>query len=543
MAYYGIPSAAQALTASIGNDTVEVANLGGTLVTAQSIYGADGNDVISLGAVGTIVTGSATMSGTLNSGDKFSGDIVATVVASSTRSTSLEFLVSDSGTFVTGIQFATASTSEQAVRTVNAAYLQGNAGNDSIAFGEGVTRISATTFAGGAGNDVIGSYKNFNDTWAAAAATAPIVSSNIEGGGGNDTIYIDTEQFSALNVNANKGDDKVEFAAFSAIDNSIIGLGAGNDSFTGDLFKSAASSTIAGGKGNDTIDIAITDANAIMIGGDRANANPLDGDGNDSIYIGDAEVFSGNTIYGGGGNDTVTFSGDMTASVISLGAGADVYSANGGANDAASLYKDTTIGLGAGDDLLDIRDGTQTDSAVFNLGKGADSTDFGGADVGSATDFANTTIYGVGADLSSVLQPLRHRHVQIELKYAANSESTISAYDTVAVDIVNSGTYSFDYRPGASRATFSAAGVTATNGVVTFSSNYATDLTARASAVASNSSDGNAAAFLDGDGNAYLFVKGSSDNLLVKVGSAASLSAVTTLTIGTNNTDIDVTIG
>ena len=50
MAYYGIPSAAQALTASVGNDTVEVANLGGTLVTAQSIYGGDGNDVISLGA-------------------------------------------------------------------------------------------------------------------------------------------------------------------------------------------------------------------------------------------------------------------------------------------------------------------------------------------------------------------------------------------------------------------------------------------------------------------------------------------------------------
>ena len=82
MAYYGIPSAAQALTASVGNDTVEVANLGGTLVTAQSIYGADGNDVISLGAVGTILTGSASVSGYLVSGDEFSGDIVATVVAS-----------------------------------------------------------------------------------------------------------------------------------------------------------------------------------------------------------------------------------------------------------------------------------------------------------------------------------------------------------------------------------------------------------------------------------------------------------------------------
>ena len=117
------------------------------------------------------------------------------------------------------------------VRTVNAAYLQGNAGNDSIAFGEGL-RDFRHYFAGGAGNDVIGTYKNFNDTWA-AAVEAPIVSSNIEGGGGNDTVYIDSEQFSSINVNANKGNDKVEFAAFSAIDNSIIGLGAGNDEFTG----------------------------------------------------------------------------------------------------------------------------------------------------------------------------------------------------------------------------------------------------------------------------------------------------------------------
>ena len=44
MAYYGIPSAGQALTAGVGNDTVALANLGGTLVTAQSVYGADGND-------------------------------------------------------------------------------------------------------------------------------------------------------------------------------------------------------------------------------------------------------------------------------------------------------------------------------------------------------------------------------------------------------------------------------------------------------------------------------------------------------------------
>ena len=234
----------------------------------------------------------------------------------------------------------------------------------------------------------------------------------------------------------------------------------------------------------------------------------------------------------------------MTASTISLGAGADVYSANGGANDAAAIILDSTIGLGAGNDLIDVLDGSQIKSSVINLGKGADSTDFNAADIGSATDFANVTVYGgAGADLllgSATIEDTDT--VQIELKYAANSESTLSAYDTVAVDVINSGTYSFEYAPGATRATFSAAGVTATNGVVTFSSNFATDLTARASAVATNTSDGNAAAFLDGDGNAYLFVKGSSDNLVVKVGSASSLSAVETLSIG-SNTNIDVTIG
>ena len=50
MAYYGIPSAGQALTAGVGNDTVALANLGGTLVTA-GVCG-DSNDIVSLGAIG-----------------------------------------------------------------------------------------------------------------------------------------------------------------------------------------------------------------------------------------------------------------------------------------------------------------------------------------------------------------------------------------------------------------------------------------------------------------------------------------------------------
>ena len=118
------------------------------------------------------------------------------------------------------------------------------------------------------------------------------------GWNGNDTIYLDNEAFSALNINANKGADKVEFIAFSALENSIIGLGADNDTFSAATIGSAASSTIAGGKGNDSISVEFTEANNVIIGGDRANANPLEGDGNDSIMIIANNAFSAGTIYG-----------------------------------------------------------------------------------------------------------------------------------------------------------------------------------------------------------------------------------------------------
>ena len=59
MAYYGIPSAGQALTAASTNDKITIKDLGGTDISAQSLYGADGNDVISLGAAGITATASA----------------------------------------------------------------------------------------------------------------------------------------------------------------------------------------------------------------------------------------------------------------------------------------------------------------------------------------------------------------------------------------------------------------------------------------------------------------------------------------------------
>ena len=62
--------------------------------------------------------------------------------------------------------------------------------------------------------------------------------------------------------------------------------------------------------------------------------------------------------------------------------------------------------------------------------------------------------------------------------------------------------------------------------MVTFTSTFASTLTARAEHIAANTSAGDAAAFVDGAGLSYLFVKGSSENLLVQVGSAAVSGAI-----------------
>ena len=112
----------------------------------------------------------------------------------------------------------------------------------------------------------------------------------------------------------------------------------------------------------------------------------------------------------------------------------------------------------------------------------------------------------------------------LTLGYATATDSTITAFDTVAVGIAaaESGDYKFQYAPGgAVGASFSGVGVTSTNGVITFTSTYNNDVTARYSAVAANASTGDAAVFIDGSGINYLFVKGASDNLVVQVGTAS----------------------
>ena len=172
---------------------------------------------------------------------------------------------------------------------------------------------------------MIGGFTYVNEQWVGASVGgASIRASNFEGGNGNDTIELSgAATYSAININANKGNDLVSLdGSVTDLGNSVIGLGQGADAFSGE-FVLIDTSTIAGGKGNDVIQLSATNINLAVIGGDRANADNMAGDGADSIQL-DGTTYSATTIYGGGGNDTVTFSA-MSAGVVSLNLGADQF--------------------------------------------------------------------------------------------------------------------------------------------------------------------------------------------------------------------------
>jgi hypothetical protein len=516
MAYYGIPSAGLVLTASTDNDTVAMANLGGTTISAASVYGSDGNDIISLGAVGRTAIASATINRT--GGAVPSGDMVLSgqLVGSATYTTSNTFVT---GTISGSVHVTGVITSQQASRIVNGAYFQGNVGNDSIALGDSLTRISASTFAGGLGNDVIGGYTNVNNAWTAVTISgATFISSDVEGGGGNDTVSLrGSATYSAVSLNANKGNDLVDIQS-AVVSKSTFGLGAGNDELSGQ-FNSLTTATIAGGKGNDTIQINSVTNSYLVVGGDRAeNSNATD-DGHDSITING--TLTASTVYGGGGNDSITWSGAAgSGNVVSMNGGFDVFTAN-----QISVLNNATVGLGNQGDLFRVQGTATITTSTINMGKGLDTFSLSSIDVGTGS-FAGSTINGgAGADfLLASASVSGGDTISFTLGYATASDSTISAFDTIGVGIAAgaSGDYVFNYLPGgADRAGFSGVGVTATNGVVTFTSNFDNSVTARATEIASNASTGDAAVFIDGSGINYLFVKGASENLIVQAGTAS----------------------
>ena len=168
--------------------------------------------------------------------------------------------------------------------------------------------------------------------------------------------------------------------------------------------------------------------------GDRANNVVLDADGNDSIYIAitAGSTLASGTIYGGGGNDSIQIAGSgvSNALFVQTNAGADVFTAI-----SAGDIKSSFIGMGAAGDIVDFAKSADILNSDIHLGKGADSIFFNGADMASGASFSGTTIYGgAGADLlASEGIVATNKTVATTFEYNAASDSTIDAFDTIAV--------------------------------------------------------------------------------------------------------------
>ena len=555
MASYGIPSAGKTLTASVNSDTIKLA-LGQTAeASSTNVYGLAGNDVISFAAIGQKHTASANAATTVtlaaiggasgaaaktaSASTVLSGHIVgasSTYTFSATHTGKSNGFDSGSTSFSVAGSAKTAAflTSNRSVRYIVGSQVDAAAGNDSIFLGNEVISLSASTLAGGDGADTIG-FWSYNDQSAASATNttaATIQAAFFDGGAGNDKIDLSHDAgglIKATTVQGGQGVDTITLSAdASTVVSSVYVLGGGgNDTITTHFDGDSIGNTVAGGGGADalTIDIAST-ASATLILGDALNT--IDAyDGADTITFSAANA-TAVTIQGMGGNDKIT------AEVV---AGGGVLIQTNVGNDSVYFSGDfdsSQIQLGAGNDLLTFSGEFATDvsDAYIYGGGGNDTIRFDGdiaSGGGSEGGTAATVFGGAGADIFSA-DNIDVTGAAVTFGYSAASDSTLTAMDTIGfIGGSTLGDYRFNYIPGSTDAgSFSASNATAANGVATFTSTYAADITVRASYVDSQMTTAGAAVVLkDGAGINYLFVQGGADDLVVALGDAANSKTIT----------------
>ena len=537
MAFYGIQSAGISITGTTADDSIQLLGASTAVVSGDYILGLEGNDLIYLGAEGRTSVASATFSGINEANENASGNMVVTLLQSAGNTTGANVDLAQMSGVATSISTLVSGvvTSQRAARLIEANTINGNAGNDRIYLGAEFTKLSATTLGGGAGDDIIGNYSFINGARTATAGTATtIANSFIEGGGGNDSISFYTNAtVTGTTVQGGQGNDEISFTTTAnggTIVNSLIAGGGGADFITGSFDDAAVTDvTVAGGGGNDSIFLEFADdVHNLLVATDTFNTLGT-WDGADTLTANFVSAFSGVTIQAGGGNDSISISGDVSigSNRFDLAAGDDTI-------DIEEISSDSVF-AGGGNDTVQIN--SSMISGYVALGGGNDTLILSGN--AAAAAWANASVIGgAGADelLSGAVSLAASSTINPTLIYSAYSDSTLSAMDTVvAITNAFSGTTKFSFTPGGlSLASFTAAGVSGTNGIATFSG-FDNDLTSRVNSIdAAATTVGSTVAFADGDGTTYLFVQGGSTDLLVQNGLSGSGVGAITLSDGTN---------
>ncbi len=437
---------------------------------------------------------------------------------------------------------------------VQAATIQGLAGNDSVVIEDGASSATGVRLdlVGGADSIVLsgGVYSASNilpgaggDTVTIHAGSHP--NSTINGGDGNDLISLTSAGFSSSRIVLGGGIDTLRVSGAGAdISKTFIGAGAGSDILDIQQSGEMNQTEILGGGGNDSITVSgIVSGAGFEINGD-SSAN---GGGSDTITFN--ATLSASTIRGKGGADLITVTSMAGTGVEVLGnAGGDTISLAGTIADVTGAL----IGAGSGNDSITLSGtvGVLGDLADVKAGGGSDTIQLKAND--ALANISGQIFGGAGADSINLISAAFSGG---SVAYEALSESTLTTMDSILVSggegIVGLGSGEAGGSPtltGELSLSFSAVTVNLTTGIAagvgfngvsndgllqsgdfTDQGTTAAGLTARATLVDGQSSTlGETFAFEDGSDNVYLFIQGGSaglsDDLLVNVGSADNFS-------------------
>jgi len=348
-----------------GNDTLLAATI------SDSLNGGAGNDSLSYGT-GLTINGAVAVGG--NGNDSFFA-VGTTLLASSFSGESGNDLFS----FTAATNIASAS-------------VRGGEGADTVTFVAGGATLNGLVATMGQGADLL----NFTGS--------TFVNGAVYGGQDNDTIQL-ANSINATTIGGNEGADRIQIATATLL-NSVIGAGKGHDIVTTTALAGALVGTIGsivGGEGLDSINISFGAAStntSLTVFGDVSEG------GDSTLGAADFINFSANgltelgssSVYGGVGNDTITFggitAGRATAIAIRAFGNDGTDSITFGAGGASSLNG------GAGNDTL-IGQFTFTAGGInsgFNLngGTGIDRLLYANTNTGALLTggFTGATILG-----------------------------------------------------------------------------------------------------------------------------------------------------
>ncbi|MEQ8798063.1 MAG: Ig-like domain-containing protein [Salinisphaeraceae bacterium] len=394
------PAAAVDFFSNGGNDTVNFSN--GQQVTVHS------NVTLNVGG-GNAIDDDATGPG---------NDATPETVILADDGTPHDVTLDGTGGANAGVDEVIGSSADDVITylTTNNATVDGNGGNDIVNGADGGQNLllqEVESVVGGNGNDTVTA-----DTALISAtlgANDDILTQNggttgasFSGEGGDDTFNLD--DVSGSTINGNDGDNRVNVDG--VLTNSSVTGGIGNDTVdvagddgianlgvTGssinvgdgdnlvDIDETVTGSTLTGGAGMDTVQVFggdVTNSNVSTGGADDVvtvdgmldGSDVLAGAGDDSVAISNT-VTNGSSIDGGTGNDTVTVQDSVTnGSTLNGDAGNDLLNVDGSVTDSSLLG-------GAGNDEIDT--GAVTDSSV-DAGADDDSVTLGGTVSGSNVD-------------------------------------------------------------------------------------------------------------------------------------------------------------